>query len=170
MHERAADLIERLGLRRHPEGGWYRETHRSANIVEYDDRYRTVKRSAMTSIYYLLEGEDFSAFHRLRSDEVWYFHAGTTLALYAIEPSGALRVHRLGDACREGACTYSVAIAAGTWLGARLEDKEGWALTSACVAPGFEFEDFELAGRTVLTAAFPQHGPIIASLTRGGSS
>lgn len=167
MDSEAADLIERLGLRRHPEGGWYREVHRSTARVRYDTPYRSVERSALTSIYYLLEGGDFSALHRLRSDEGWYHHAGATLSIYAIEPSGALRVHRLGDARADAAASYSVTIAAGTWFGARLDDEAGWALVSACVAPGFEFEDFELAQRGVLTAAFPQHAPVIAVLTRG---
>jgi uncharacterized protein len=167
VHPDAAQLVERLGLRRHPEGGWYREMHRSRAKVQYDNRYRTVERSAATSIAYLLEGADFSALHRLRSDEIWYHHAGATLAIYAIEPSAALRVHRLGDASRERDVSFSVAIPPGTWFGARLEEERTWALVGACVAPGFEFEDFELAQRGVLSAAFPQHAPIIAALTRG---
>jgi predicted cupin superfamily sugar epimerase len=167
MHPDAARLVERLGLRRHPEGGWYREDHRSRSRVQYDNRYRTVDRSALTSISYLLDGDDFSALHRLRSDEVWYHHAGSTLAVYAIDPTAALTVHRLGDAGQDAAASFSVAIPAGTWFGARLERKDTWALVGACVAPGFEFEDFELAQRGVLLAAFPQHGPVIAALTRG---
>jgi predicted cupin superfamily sugar epimerase len=168
MHAEAAALIERLGMRRHPEGGWYRELHRSSARVRYDNRYRPVDRSALTTIFYLLEGDDFSALHRLRSDEVWFFHAGSTLAIYAIEPSGALRVDRLGDARLDAAAAFSVAVPAETWFGARLESAGGWALVSAAVAPGFEFEDFELAQRGVLTAAFPQHAPVVAALTRTG--
>ncbi|HXP94370.1 MAG TPA: cupin domain-containing protein [Candidatus Binatia bacterium] len=169
MHAEAAELIARLGLRRHPEGGWFREVHRSRATVQFDNRYRIVQRSALTSIYYLLEGDDFSALHRLRSDEVWYFHAGAVLAIYAIDAAAALTVHRLGDASKSPGTTFSIAIPAGTWFGARLEERDAWALAGCAVAPGFEFEDFELAGRGVLTAAFPQHGPVIAALTRGST-
>ena len=128
---------------------------------------RLTPRSALTSIYYLLEGDDFSALHRLRSDEVWYFHAGAVLAIYAIDAAAALTVHRLGDASKAAGTTFSIAIPAGTWFGARLEGRDAWALAGCAVAPGFEFEDFELAQRGVLIAAFPQHGPVIAALTRG---
>jgi predicted cupin superfamily sugar epimerase len=162
----AAEIVERLGLRRHPEGGWFRETHRSGIAVQFDNRYRTVERSALTSIYYLLEGDDFSELHRIRSDEIWYYHAGATLAIYAIDPAAALTVHRLGDATKEAGTSFSVAIPAGTWFGARVEGGGDWVLASTAVAPGFEFEDFEIAARGVLTAAFPQHGPVIAALTR----
>lgn len=167
MHPEAARLVERLGLRRHPEGGWFRELHRSGARVLVETPYRTVERSALTAIAYLLEGEDFSALHRLRADEVWSFHAGATVGVYAIGPAGTLRVHRLGDAVRDETARFTVAIPAGTWFGARLEDQSAWALVGCAVGPGFEFEDFELAQRGVLTAAFPQHAPVIAALTRG---
>lgn len=168
MHPDAAQLIEALRLRRHREGGWYAEVHRSRAHVQYDNRYRIVDRTALTSIYYLLEGGDFSALHRLRSDEMWYFHAGSPLAIYAIDAAAALTVHRLGDPVRYPGTVFSAAVPAGTWLGARLEENDAWALVSTAVAPGFEFEDFELAQRGVLTAAFPQHAPVIAALTRSG--
>lgn len=168
MHPDAALLVDALRLRRHPEGGWYAEVFRSRARVQYDNRYRAVERCAVTSIYYLIEGDDFSALHRLRSDEIWYFHAGSPLAIYAIDAAAALTVYRLGDPARHPATVFSAAIPAGTWLGARLEERETWALVSTAVAPGFEFEDFELAQRAVLTAAFPQHAPVIAALTRSG--
>jgi predicted cupin superfamily sugar epimerase len=160
VHPDADRLIAELGLRPHPEGGWYREIYRSAARVQFESGYRALDRSALTCIYYLLEGEEFSALHRLRSDEVWALHAGGPLTVYAIEPAGTLRVHRLGDP------TFAVAIVAGTWFGARLEDGSPWALISCAVGPGFEFEDFELAQRGVLSAAFPQHAMVIAALTR----
>ena len=169
MHPEAEGLIKLLGLKRHPEGGWYTETHRSRGRVQYDNRYRTVERSALTSIYYLLEGDDFSALHRLRSDEIWYFHTGSTVAIYTIDAAARLNVYRLGDGARNLAAAYSVAIAAGTWFGAKLEAPDTWVLLSAAVAPGFEFEDFEVAQRSVLTAAYPQHAPVIAALTRAST-
>lgn len=167
MHPEAADLIARLGLRRHPEGGWFRETYRSREKVHFETPYRTVERSAITSIYYLLEGDDVSVLHRIRSEEIWYFHAGAVLTIYAIDPAAVLSIHRLGDG-GPGAAMFSAAIPAGTWFGARLEERDAWALVGCAVAPGFEFEDFEVAQRGVLLAAFPQHAPVIAALTRTG--
>lgn len=160
MHADAERLIAELGLRPHPEGGWYREIFRSKKRVQFESGYRALERSALTCIYYLLEGEEISALHRLRADELWSHHAGGALEVYAIEPAGTLRSYRLGEPA------FTVALEAGTWFGARLAEGSPWALLSCAVAPGFEFEDFELAQRGVLSAAFPQHAMVIAALTR----
>lgn len=83
---KAIDWINHLNMSRHPEGGYYKEIFRSEKLVDND-------KSAMTSIYYLLENEDKSAFHRLTSPEVWYYHAGYPLMLHVIHPDGRLVTH-----------------------------------------------------------------------------
>ena len=83
---KAIDWINHLNMSRHPEGGYYKEIFRSEKLIDND-------KSAMTSIYYLLENEDKSAFHRLTSPEVWYYHAGYPLMLHVIHPDGRLVTH-----------------------------------------------------------------------------
>ncbi|MBI5838141.1 MAG: cupin domain-containing protein [Candidatus Eisenbacteria bacterium] len=167
MHADAARWIEHLRLERHPEGGWFRETYRSPARLEIPGAPPgSPMRSLATSIYFLLEGTDFSAFHRLLSDEVWHFHAGGAVLLVAIDPAGRLRSFTLGSDAGRGE-TPQVAIRAGWWYAARLEDTDSYALTGCAVSPGFEYQDWELGSREELQSAFPQHGRVIQELTRG---
>ncbi len=167
MHAHAARWIERLRLERHPEGGWFRETYRSPERLEVPGAATgsAPQRSLATSIYFLLEGPDFSSFHRLRSDEVWHFHAGSALLLVAIDAGGQLRSFTLGNDVERGE-TPPVRIRAGWWYAARLEDSDSFALVGCTVSPGFEFEDWELGRREELQAQFPQHARVIEELTR----
>ena len=157
--------IDRLQLTRHPEGGWFRETYRSmdhlapsALAARFDS-----ERSLATSIYYLLEAPDFSSLHRIRSDELWYFHAGSTLLLHLIDPAGTYQLRRIGlDEQAE-----PQALAPAGWLfGASLAEPAGWCLVSCLVAPGFDFRDFELPTRATLLQQFPSHARLIEGLTR----
>lgn len=147
----AAAWIARLDLERHPEGGWYRQIHRSS--LELSGEALAAShggpRSALTVIYYLLEHPDVSRLHRLASDETWHFHAGRPLRIVAFDESGSAETTVLGPG---GAHAFVAAIPAGRVFGAELLDG-GWALVSCVVAPGFEFEDFELVSA-------PQLGPV----------
>lgn len=162
----ANEWIERLALERHPEGGWYRETYRAplmlphAAIAGFGG-----DRSASTAIYFLLTGDEFSALHRLRSDELWHFYAGSALIVHVIEPGGAYREIRLGSNADAGE-EFQAVVPAGCWFGSSLAQPESFALVGCTVAPGFDFADFEMARRYELTAQYPQHRDIIASLTR----
>jgi predicted cupin superfamily sugar epimerase len=163
----AAQWIAELGLQPHPEGGYFRETYRSAESVEaaaLPARYGG-SRCFGTSIYFLLEGAQFSAFHRLKSDEVWFHHAGGALRVWLLDESGALREERVGPDPRSGD-RLQLALPAGTWFAARPDVGAGFALIGCAVAPGFDFADFELAGRAALGRRFPQHRAILAELTR----
>lgn len=95
----AAYWIERLGLQKHPEGGWFKETYRSKEIIEqaaFLEIY-SGNRNVSTSIYYLLEGSDKSVFHRLKSDETWHFYTGTSnIKIIMISPAGKLSEHLIG--------------------------------------------------------------------------
>ena len=155
------DLVDALGLAAHPEGGFYRETYRAPATVPTPRG----ERSASTAILFLVTRGSFSALHRIASDEVWHFHAGGALEIVTID-RGTRRDLRLGLDLAHGERPQHV-VRAGAWFGARLAAADAdYALVSCTVAPGFDFADFELADRAELTATFPEHAAIIASLTR----
>ncbi|QDV32837.1 cupin domain-containing protein [Tautonia plasticadhaerens] len=159
--------IDRLGLQPHPEGGYFRESYRSADRLEggiLGGRYGA-PRPASTAIYFLLTGEEYSSLHRLKSDEVWHFHAGSALTVHVIEPGGAYRAHRVGLDLDAGQRPQAV-VPAGCWFGATVDGPGEYALVGCTVAPGFDFADFELADRDELTRRYPEHAGVIARLTR----
>jgi predicted cupin superfamily sugar epimerase len=131
----ARDLIDKLALAPHPEGGWYREIHRSTARVAT----QRGSRSALTTIHYLLERQQSSRWHVVEADEVWHFYAGAPLELLGYEPgTHHLTRYVLGDV-RAGNVPVAV-IATGIWQAARsLGD---YSLVGCTVGPGFEFEDF----------------------------
>jgi hypothetical protein len=161
-----AHLIESLALKPHPEGGWFREVYRADARYPVDARYAGGMRSAATSIYYLLGPGDFSAWHRIVSDETWYFHAGGALELFRIDGSGTLHVDLVGDPLRHPGARYQVTVPGTQWFGGRPRDPQGYALVSCGVAPGFDFLDFELAGRAALLNEYPQYEAEVVALTR----
>jgi len=137
MHPRAAQLITELQLERHPEGGYYREIFRSADLVEPADGRGP--RAALTTIYFLLPAGINSRWHRVTSDEVWHLYEGGPLEVLTVDPAFcALSRHELQP--RAPVCT----VAAAHWQAARtLGD---YALAGCTVAPGFDFEDFTILG------------------------
>lgn len=159
--QNAAYWITHLNLQPHPEGGFYKEVFRSARDVT-----RTTApniKQACTSIYYLLEGDDYSAFHRIASDEIWYFHKGASLHIHAIDAQGNYKLHELSDGPTGN---LSVVIPAGQWFAAELPAKMGYVLVSCAVAPAFDFSEFEMAEKADLLSQYPQHADIISRLCR----
>jgi len=159
--------IQRLNLIKLPEGGFFKETYRSTERIlaaHLPPRFGG-DRCFSTSIYFLLESEDFSAFHRIKSDEVWHFYHGTAITLYRIDSEGMLFETKLGNNLENGEL-FQVHIKAGNWFGARVSEPDSFALVGCTVAPGFEFSDFELAKRRDLIKLYPRHAEIIESLTR----
>jgi predicted cupin superfamily sugar epimerase len=159
--------IDRLGLVAHPEGGFFRETYRSDRNVstESSGGDTGLVRAASTVIYFLLNGDDFSALHRLRSDEIWHFYAGGTLVVHVIDAGGqALEMFLGADPDRNE--SFQAVVRAGCWFGSGLRESDSFALVGCTVAPGFEFEDFELGKREDLLVQFPQHRELITKLTR----
>jgi len=138
MHSRAAELLNLLGMRPHPEGGHYVEQFRSTHRVDVLDR--KVQRSAITTIYFLLAAGEFSRWHRVVSDEIWHYHEGEAIELLLFDDRGFRRV-RLGPASRETRPT--IVVPAGTWQAARTTG--AYTLSACTVGPGFEFADFSLA-------------------------
>ncbi len=162
----AADrLIHALGLRPHPEGGYFRETYRSSERVRCGDGR---VRSASTAIYYLLRGSDYSAWHRIRSDELWHFHAGTPLDVHVLTADGKLVTHRLGNPLDHPHAVFQATVPANHWFAAERvpAGPEDFCLLGCTVAPGFEFSEFELAQASDLAATFPAHSGTIHRLSR----
>jgi predicted cupin superfamily sugar epimerase len=158
VHPEAQRLIGAYRLQSHPEGGWYRETYRSAERVTTS---RGSVRSATTSIYFLLTAQAFSAFHRLASDETWHFYRGDPVTIEIIDASGAYESRVL-----EAESTLQTTIVAGAHFAAHVDAPDGYAFVGCDVAPGFEFSEFRLTTRSMLTAAYPHVGPLIARYTR----
>jgi hypothetical protein len=167
MNQTAAQWIKHLRLQPHPEGGWYRETYRAAEQIParaLPRRYNGA-RNFGTAIYFLLRGREFSAFHRLHSDEMWHFYHGAPFLVVDIAPDGTLTEHRLGlhPQCGE---LPQIVVPRGHWFAARITTRRGYTLLGCTVAPGFDFADFEMADRQELGAKFPHHKKLISELTK----
>lgn len=157
--------IDHLKLLPHPEGGFYRETYRSKESIPLGglpSRFSEV-RTFSTAIYFLLRSQDKSLFHRIKSDELWHFHAGGTLHIYLLRHEG-LQIFKLGDKLEEGN-SLQIVIPANCWFGAKLASPNSYTLAGCTVAPGFDFKDFDLADRTKLLSEFPEQREIITDLT-----
>jgi len=162
----AAFWISELQLIKHIEGGSFRETYRSATaVIPGDaDTNLTETRVASTAIYFLLEQGQYSAFHKIKSDEIWHFYDGDPLDIFEIDKQGALIVHKLGRDISKGE-SFQVVIPATHWFGSRVAKGGSFSLVGCTVAPGFEFADFELADRDLLTAKYPKYHALIAEMT-----
>lgn len=159
MNTHAQQYIEQLKLEPHPEGGFYKRIYESPLLCQTPAGERPLS----TSIHYLLESGDFSAWHRIKSDELWYFNDGDHLNIHTLSQSGQLTTHTLGKGQK-----ISVCITANTWFCAELASHPAGAfsLMSCMVSPGFDFEDFELGNREDLVTIYPQHRDIICRLCR----
>jgi predicted cupin superfamily sugar epimerase len=149
--------IEKLAMKPHPEGGYYCESFKSpSQITSPEGKVR----STATSIFYLLEEGDKSHFHRLSADEVWYFHAGDPADIHFITPDGEYYIERIGFVDN-----LQVIIPKGHHFGATLPEDSTYVLVGCMVAPGFDFEDFELVPRAALLRKYPHHQQIIEELS-----
>ncbi len=165
MQRNAAYWIDKLRLARHVEGGYFRETYRSQEVHPGTTNLLfPAGRSFATNIYFLLEQGQFSAFHKIKSDETWHFYAGDTLEIFEIEQDGKLITHRLGNDLDKNE-HLQVVIRAGNWFGSRVAGGGAYTLAGCTVAPGFSFEDFELASAAALTNSYPMHELLIQQLT-----
>jgi predicted cupin superfamily sugar epimerase len=166
----ASRIIELLHLEPLPvEGGYFCETYRAAETLDrpaLPGRYEGT-RSFGTAIYYFLYGEHFSAFHRLRTDEVYHFYLGQPVELVLLSPDGAATTHWLGDDLEAGQRPQAT-VPRGVWQGLRLAqpNPESFALLGTTMAPGFDPADFELGDRQLLLASHPHQASEIIALTR----
>lgn len=148
----AKHYIESLALEPHREGGYYRRLFGTERTAD----------GSISSIYYLLEGRDFSAFHRLHGmTEIWYYHAGEPINIYVIDADGRLATHRLSPIDE-----MQVVILSGQWFAADIPSGQGFCLVGCAVAPAFDYADFELGKRQDLLNQYPQYASIINRLCR----
>ena len=147
----AAQWIEELKLERHPEGGWFRRVYESELTFGGS-------RPTMTSIYYLLEGSDFSALHKLKSDEQWHFYAGSPITIHEIDQDGNPAATTLGEG------RFQHTARAGNLFGATVSGD--FALVGCTVVPGFDFADFEMPSREELQLKYPGHSEMIYRISR----
>lgn len=166
MSNSATAWIRRLKLRQHPEGGYFRETYRARETVAANALPRRFSgaRRFSTAIYFLLRSGEVSRLHRIPSDEVWHYYAGSALTLHALSRAGQHQVLRLGPDPERGE-SFQAVIRAGCWFGATVNRPRSYTLVGCTVAPAFDFSDFELADRRQLLARFPGLAAIIRRLT-----
>ena len=158
----ASYWIENLKLQAHPEGGYFKETYRAEDTVL--NKYGK-NRSASTGIYFLITSANFSAFHKIESDEMWHFYGGSPLVVYVLMPDGELNILQIGNDLEKGQTPQAI-VPAGCWFASRVEVFNSYSFVGCTVAPGFDFQDFVLANRQELTAEYPKHKEIIQELTR----
>ncbi len=163
----AKDWVKQLQLQPHPEGGYFKETYRcKENITAASLPARfTEDHSFSTAIYYLLDAPNFSAFHRIKQDELWHHYHGSALTIHVITAAGNYQQLALGNK-PEQSQSFQQLVKAGDWFAATVDDPTGYALVGCTVAPGFEFADFELAQHQQLLQQFPQHQNIINQLSK----
>lgn len=153
--------VELLKLQKHIEGGYFGLFYKSEEKVSPFEKnfqnHQAVSRFATSSIYFLLEKNDFSAWHRLKSDEIWhYYDGGSPIEIHVIDKEGIIKTFILGNPSITKESSFQVVIKAGNWFAADLRDKTSFALVGCTVSPGFEYEDFELAERDILINKFPK--------------
>lgn len=162
------EIIKRLELKPLPqEGGYFRETYKSTDslLAGYFGLSSKSHRRISTAIYYLITPDSFSALHRLTSDEIFHFYAGDAVDMFTIDNDGNSQIVTIGNQVLSGE-TPQVIVPRGVWQGLKIKEGGKWALMGTTVAPGFDYEDFELSERTKLISLYPEHAEAIIQYTR----
>ncbi len=163
-------IIEHYGLLAHPEGGWFKETYRSKETINQNalpERFYG-NREFSTAIYFLLEKGNFSAFHKIKSDECWHFYAGDALEIFLLHDNELLEIIRLGNNIANGE-TFQYVVPANVWFASRPAMGSDFSFVGCTVAPAFDFKDFELAEKENLKTRFPKYKDLIEGLCRDAS-
>jgi predicted cupin superfamily sugar epimerase len=162
----AAYWIKMLDLKPHPEGGYFKETYRSNEIIS--EKFLPPRfdgdRAFATCIYYLLNQTDFSAFHAINQDEVWHFYAGSSLTIHIIDQNGTYSHAKLGRDIENGE-SFQKVVTANSLFAAAVDDIKSYSLVGCTVAPGFDFKDIKMPARSKLVERYPQHKEIIEKFT-----
>ena len=153
--------IQHLKMEKHPEGGFYKSSFVSGD--KFEPATHTEPRQFYTSIYFLLRSQDVSHFHRLKSDELWYFHAGSPLTVHMIDEEGTYRQSKIGLNIEIGE-SLQVMVPKGSIFGSTVDQPDDYSLVGCMVSPGFDFADFEFFTQQQLMADYPQHEKIIKQL------
>lgn len=158
LMQKAEAYIKELQLMEHPEGGFYARTYESTLQLEKSclpERF-TGDRKISSAIYFLLKGNQYSAFHRIKSDELWHFYDGCGLCIYVIHPDGEGETLLLGNDLSSG-FRFQQLVKSGCWFASKPVGENGFTLCGCTVAPGFDFDDFEMGDQQRLLAQYPQH-------------
>jgi predicted cupin superfamily sugar epimerase len=160
-------LVEKFNLLPHPEGGFFKENYRSLEIYPQSSLPKRFHgdRNYSTAIYFLLEQGNFSAFHKINSDECWHFYSGGSLLIYVIHLNGKLETIKLGNQLNRGE-QFQAVVPAECWFASEPAMDSDYSFVGCTVAPGFDFGDFELAKSEELSKHFPQHKALIQRLSR----
>ena len=161
---RAKQLIQQLELESLLEGGYFKLIYESELVIpqtQLPERF-TGDRLAGSMIYYLLESGDFSAFHRLETDEQWHFYEGAPLELHVLDHCRDHQMIVLGDQHKP---RFETVVLHGSWMAAR--SRGDFSLVACTCTPAFHPDDFELGERKKLINEFPKHGELIKQFTRG---
>lgn len=157
MQNEIQRIVKSLNLLPHPEGGFYAETYRSAELIPGKER------NLMTAIYFLLTSDNVSRFHRIKSDELWFFHGGSPLSVHTLDQNGHTE-HAVGSNPEKGE-QLQLLVPKDTIFGSSVKAANSYSLVSCVVAPGFDFADFELFTKEQLLPLFPDCEEIISRLT-----
>lgn len=157
MNNKLKNIIDKLNLKPHVEGGYYNRTYQSSIEIQVNNKTRQIN----TAIYYLLEGDDFSCWHRLKSDEIWHYYCGSNLIVHQIDKNGILSSTVLGNLLEHPHTQPQCIIPAGNWFAAKVESPTSFTLLGCTVSPGFEYDDFEMGKKAELLNKYPQHEQII---------
>ncbi|WPR75142.1 cupin domain-containing protein [Algoriphagus sp. NG3] len=160
VDKRIAFLVEKLNLIPHPEGGFYSETYRSETSIVTE----TGKRNLSTAIYFLLTSDNVSKFHRIKSDELWFFHEGSNVTIHTLSEHGHQKLS-LGFPSPNSHTAPQHLVMANAIFGSSVDEPKSYALVSCVVSPGFDFEDFELFEAKDLIRQFPESSEIINRFT-----
>ncbi|SMO42260.1 cupin domain-containing protein [Gracilimonas mengyeensis] len=160
-------LIDTLELEEHPEGGYFKETYRSEEIIPEKELPEVFEgeRNCCTGIYFLLTSDTFSAFHKIHQDEMWHFYEGSSLTIHMIYSDGRYEKQEVGMNLEKGE-RPQFTVPKEVWFAAEVSEPNSYSLVGCTVSPGFDFRDFELAERESLTKRFYNHGDIISKFTR----
>ncbi|MDF1757507.1 MAG: cupin domain-containing protein [Legionellaceae bacterium] len=168
--------IKELKMEKHIEGGYFSSFYKSQQkVLPVTDNHKISSsltdlinlRLAGTSIYFLLEKDDFSAWHKLKSDEIWHYYDGNSVInIHTINQNGEYNVYKLGHPRLDPGARFQVVVENGIWFAADLQTKSSFGLVGCSVSPGFEYQDFILADSEKLAHKYPKHSKIIRMFTR----
>lgn len=156
MQASIQQIVDQFQMQAHPEGGYFVETYRSEFNVQGKEK------SIVTVIYFLLPSEACSSWHRIKSDEFWFFHGGSALTVHSIH-DGIYTETQVGMNFQAGELPQHM-VPAGAIFGASVQERDTYSLVSCMVAPGFDFQDFELFSQDEMNQLFPDLKMEIAKL------
>lgn len=155
-------FISKLGLETHVEGGYFKEVYRNSMLIS-SEAYPVAfegERPLSTTIYFLLKSGQVSKFHKLKFDELWFYHDGCPMLIHMIDEKGGYQSVRLGLKLEKGE-TPQILVPANVIFSAEPMEEQSFSLVSCLVSPGFDFRDFILYDGKALCEMYPEHKELI---------